>query len=205
MIQKLQEGCIKHVESEYFLRKHNGWKIHLTVKPENHCLVYLHLLHNVPYNSKYGDSDQTGKDFTTYIGSWDDMQHCAEGLEKNIGHVLEPPSGEGLHTDLVVAPKIAARFNVTNFRFHQWGHKGISFLWEDANYMLGKKQGNIEKFKKDYQRDLRKYIERSYNLLNEEYGVYFNGSNQQMKKIIQAFLDGRTEPAWVILKKQGAE
>jgi hypothetical protein len=187
MAQTLEEGCIKYVENEYEKRNATGWKIHLTVRPENHHLVYEYL-QSIPYTSKYGQSDQTGKDFTIYIGSWDDMQHCAEDLEKKIGHMLESPTGNALYHDLVITPKVAARFDLRDPRFAQWGHKGISHFRKDVGFKMFER----EKFKKDEQGYLRKFVERAYNTLNEKFGVYFSGSNQQLTKLIRAFLNGET-------------
>ena len=139
-----REGTIKSVNNEYFQRKEAGWKIHLNVRIKNHKFVYEYLKLNCPYTCKYAKhSGQIGKDFTIYVGSWDETERFAKILEEKIVEKLEFPNGDTLIGDLPITPKIMIRFDTPKLSpFHQYGYYGVPILINDVqDTMLSKDRG----------------------------------------------------------------
>lgn len=91
-----------------------GWKIHLTVSKENQQVVLEWLAddENCMFPFKQGDhGGQTGKDFTIYVGDWNNLKRYAKRLQNKIGNLLGYPEGDALDTDIVINPCVAARFD----------------------------------------------------------------------------------------------
>lgn len=180
-----REGTIKSVNNEYFERKEAGWKIHLNVRIKNHKFVYEYLRLNCPYTCKYAQhSGQTGKDFTVYVGSWDETERFGRTLEERIGEKLEYPTGDTLIDDLPVTNKVMARFDTPrlfNPQFHQYGYYGVPLLEVDVLNTMGSSDKGIIKIKKA--------VRRAWLELLRIYGGYFNGTYNQAGNKIADFLN----------------
>ena len=171
-----KEGMIKRVENEFF-RNNCGWKIHLKVREESHEIVFRYLLGTCPYSCKYKSADEdAGKDFTIYVGSFDETEKYAEELTKNLEALLERTERDAAISDLNINDKVSARFQPpgNNSLFVNTGFLGIPLLRVD----LDSAQYDKPKF------DEIKAIERAYGKLNELLGNYFTGSRMQVRQIL---------------------
>src|SRR3989344_7668309 len=159
---------------EFFKRGEFGWKMHLAVQPQNHQLVYDWILDNSPYEAKYGRSDQIGKDFTIYIGSFDEAEAYALTIANLLRDYLEDVQGDAANEDIAITDKTAIRFDAgrTNPDFHQYGSKGIPFL----NHDVSQRRWGKEKFNRE------EAMNRAYRILKYKYKEYFTGSKQQVEK-----------------------
>ncbi len=181
-------GQPKDVSGDY-VSFNAGWKIHLHVRPKNHKFVYYWLIQNCKYGWKYLSGGEGGKEFTIYIGSWDETEQFARILMQAIGSTLEEPIGDIVKDDIRVYEKIWARFdakgrqdlNGMQIWFHQYGSHGLPYIESDmAKYMHNRNE--ILKNQRKYQAE---FLERSYKLLNQKFGTYFRGSmNQVAKRIV---------------------
>lgn len=164
---------IKDISGDY-LKFREGWKIHLAVRPENHELVNNWLLTNCKYGYKYGKAaGQTGKDFTIYVGSWDETEAFAARVTQEIGNLLEKVTGDAALDDLHITPKTAARYDTRTPGFHQYGAKGIPFLMDDVAQKIWNKAFNE-----------REAMERAYGILAARHGTYFTGTNNRVRQLL---------------------
>lgn len=87
-----------------------GWKIHLTVRPQNYEMVDMWLDKNHPgqYKLLHG-GDPGEKDFTIYVGHKDDAIRLSRKMLTEIGHLLERNNAGG--EDIKIHEKIAMRFD----------------------------------------------------------------------------------------------
>lgn len=173
-------GQPRSVSGDY-ARIGGGWKIHLHVKPKNHKFVYYWLLQNCRYGWKYFSGGEEGKEFTIYVGSWDETEEFARILMHVLGSKIESPIGDILKDDLKVHEKVWARFNApSRVTFHQYGSHGLPYLnFDMERYIFERDQ--ILKAENAYK---AQFLGRSYNLLNQGFGVYFRGTRNQVTKRI---------------------
>ena len=95
-----------------------GWKIHLNVAPSNVKNVSTFLLDN-GYSHKYLKANvDAGKIFTVYTGSKTLTEQLVKEIYKGVGGFLEDPKTT---QDILVAPRIAARFVAGNSHLFQGG------------------------------------------------------------------------------------
>ncbi len=134
---ELKEGMIKRIENDFF-KKGAGWKIHLTVNPDNQRRVYDWLLENCPYSCKYKSADKdAGKDFTIYIGSYDETEVFGVRLTKELGNLLLNTGSDAAVTDLGITQKIGARFQPPKIEeFGENGYHGMPLLFADASNQI---------------------------------------------------------------------
>jgi len=173
-----KEGMIKQITGEYE-RSRSGWKIHISGNPNNHKTIYDWLLKNSPYGCKYlSNSEQTGKDFTIYVGSWMDTVDFAARIHNELGNILDKIKGDALNDDLKITDKVAARFDTNLDGFHQYGTNGLPYLKEDiakSTGLFGYKKENFNK---------KEALRKSFDILNRTYGTYFSGPNQRVKEFV---------------------
>lgn len=169
---------IKQITGQYERFK-AGWKIHISSNPNNHKIIYEWLLKNSPYGCKYlSNSEQTGKDFTIYVGSWMDTIDFAAKIHNELGDILYNINGDALNHDLKITNKVAARFDTRLDDFHQYGTNGLPYLKEDiakSTGLFGYKKENFNK---------KEALRNSFNILNNTYGEYFSGPKQRAKEFV---------------------
>lgn len=172
-----KEGMIKQITGEYDKYK-AGWKIHLSGSFNKHKMIYDWLLKNSPYGCKYLSSDQTGKDFTIYVGSWMDTIDFAAKIHNELENILNDVNGDALNDDLKITNKVAARFDTTLSDFHQYGTNGLPYLKEDIAKSTGLYGYKKENFNK------KEALRTSFNILINTYGEYFSGPKQKVKEFV---------------------
>ncbi|MBS3174511.1 hypothetical protein J4440_01390 [Candidatus Woesearchaeota archaeon] len=166
-----KKGMIKRIENDFF-KKNAGWKIHLAVDEVNQTRVYHWLLDHSPYSCKYKSADEdAGKDFTIYIGGYDETEKFVIRLEREIGNLLKPSEKDAKITDLGLTENVCARFQPPkNGLFGSNGYHGIPLLFSDASKAIWDKENlNIENA-----------LKLSYQQLSQIYGKYFTGSKNQV-------------------------
>jgi hypothetical protein len=117
-----------------------GWKLHLTTKNKVSISKYLK---DKGYVHKIGkNAGQAGKDITIYVGKKDDAIRIAKEINKDIGNLLDNPTGDVLLTDVIVDGKVMGRFDPRDNKFHQYGGRGFPYLKADQMQLL---YGNMTK------------------------------------------------------------
>lgn len=157
--------------------KKGGWKLHLTVKPENYAAVdeWLFSNHLGSYKLLAG-GDPGYEDFTIYIGSRIDTEEFARKIETDIGHLLEISTvgGPG-ERDMLFGEqkKVAGRFDIQGTEGgRRLGLGRAEASHEGIPFMAG---GDIHPW--DIETRKRKFgqIDNTRKELVEEYGEYFTG------------------------------
>lgn len=100
-----------------------AWKVHLSVSSENQDQVedyldkYLEEEWKKPSSERRAqiykrgnNGGQTGKDFTVYSGSKEQVDALAQDLSRNLAGLLEVPHGDALKSDISLAPNVVGRF-----------------------------------------------------------------------------------------------
>lgn len=170
--------------SSAYLEK-GGWKLHLTVKPENYADVdrWLHANHKGKY--KLGAGGEPGeKDFTIYIGSRADTDVMVRKMSSEIADLLEENAAGA--DDMLFTSKIAGRFDVQHTKLGKekeiryYGFNGVPYDQRAAdvragvNYSFARDKSNPEyKAKRDQVR--KEQTERMRRMLEKLYGEYFTG------------------------------
>ncbi|MGV8086213.1 MAG: hypothetical protein ACP5N1_01150 [Candidatus Woesearchaeota archaeon] len=178
--------------SDKIISRHAYWKIHLVVRPENQKTVYDWLFddNNCPHGWKYKYADQEDKDFTIYIGSYDDTLAFASKLLKAVGNRIELANEKTLWSDIEILSKISARFRVHEDSFTKYGFLGIPVLKVFSNNIssiFNKTRG------KEKLEQYKLMIEKSHDVLRRAYGVYYYGSGEDfVKRFICPFLNKDT-------------
>jgi hypothetical protein len=186
----LKEGQVRAISDNILKRHGDCWKIHLSVKPNNHKIVYGWLFdeHNCPYGWKYGYADQKSKDFTIYVGSYDDVLAFSSKIVRQLGDYLEEPTSDTLWCDVRIFPKIAARFSVHGSDFTKYGFLGIPSLKATANILnptIRKSKSSEERFNA-----YKQLVDKSHDFLRRAYGVYYYGSGEDfVKRFVAPFLN----------------
>lgn len=122
----------RHVNSPESRRyiDYGGWKIHLTVRPENYEMVDMWLDKNHPGQYKLLHGGDAGeKDFTIYIGDKDDAIILARKMLRDIGNLLERNNAGS--EDVKLHEKIAMRFDPRGEKNRFKGRAGF-----DGDYRL---------------------------------------------------------------------
>jgi hypothetical protein len=182
----LKEGLIK-IGNTDFDKKKVGWKIHLSVKESNQIEVFNFLVKFCPYTCKYKAGGELGKEFTIYIGSWDETEKFASLLEKNLKEKLSNICGDCLRTDLPITEHIAARFSFNEPRksdYEQYGYFGIPYLRSERTETLKLLPfpSTIEEASKEKFLIIKELLKKSYLELNKTFGKYFTGKDNRVGK-----------------------
>lgn len=171
----------------------SGWKIHLAVNPENYQYVFRWLFLNGPYDYKHlhGGEADSGKDFTIYIGSWDDLFSFAGIIETELGDRLKDFDQKLNTDDLRVYQHVGARFQLSDKlqsdydyrkKFDKYGFSGPSFLYCDIMTLLeqhGFEKNNILAFSQHLWGLYKEVLAiRGYKELGKMFGDYFLGAKR---------------------------
>jgi hypothetical protein len=206
----IQPGA-RHVNSpqsqEYALK--GGWKIHLTVKPQNYDMVDMWLDKNHPgqYKLLYG-GDPGEKDFTIYVGHKDDAIRISRKILNEIGNLLERNNAGS--EDIKLHEKIAMRFDPRGkYRFIgtpgfdgntgvYYGRNGIPYdsrasdIRQQINIHLMNKErhgqrypsGQLYEFEpeqlKYWEKKLLEHEDQIKKDLEKQYGTRFIGSGNEV-------------------------
>ena len=186
-----REACIA-----YWRR--GGWKLHLTVKPENYEAVDKWLWEN--HRGQYkllrgGDSGQ--KDFTVYIGSKEDADAFAKKIQDKIGDLLEPSNAGG--SDRLFSEKVAQRFDVGHTLWGKtrgldyYGYNGIPGDRLSQLYNVAAIDAKEPSEKEEWREKGRNHLRKIGDCLVKEFGEYFTGPGGRLAE---------AEPAPYSLEKQ---
>ncbi len=174
-----KSGMIKTVLDEFHKRE-VGWKLHLNILIQNHNHVWNWLNINCPYTCKYRMGGEEGKDFTIYIGPYDEAQNFALRLEKS-SLELEQIHPDTLSSDMPITQRIAGSFSFDKYQqsnYTRYGWYGVPFCNEDKkNYIAILPLTKLDASK---ERILKELIKKAYLKLQQEYGTYFTGTKQQV-------------------------
>ncbi|MCX5708681.1 MAG: ATP-binding protein [Candidatus Omnitrophica bacterium] len=170
---------ITDIEKDNDYGKNGGWKLHLTVKPENYAAVDKWLFNN--HERQYGQykllrgGDRGEKDFTIYIGSWENAKRVADKIESEIGHFLEKSKASG---DKMFSNKglVAGRFDIQHIELYKEykneGRNGVPFddrAVTDRNWApVGEREALITK-----------HVDRIDAFLRDTFGEYYTGPENQ--------------------------
>jgi GNAT superfamily N-acetyltransferase len=143
----------------------SGWKLHLTVAPENIDVAREKLRElGITFKHEAGGTHEDGKDFTVYLGSKDKADSVANQINDTLGDLLADPQGDVLGDDMPMVGKVMGRFDAERgSEFHQYGTQGIPALLEDVKNNFGKKLKDL-----DYTKARQK--------LAAKYGEFFTGT-----------------------------
>ena len=101
-------------------REGRGWKLHLTVNPENIAAATESLRNlGVLFKHESGGTHEEGKDFTIYIGSKAKAARIAGEISKGMADLLAEPQGDVLKDDTPMASRVMGRFDVGD-PYHQY-------------------------------------------------------------------------------------
>lgn len=180
----------------------SGWKIHLAVNPENYQYVFRWLFLNGPYDYKHlhGGEADSGKDFTIYIGSWDDLFSFAGIIETELGDRLKDFDQKLNTDDLRVYQHVGARFQLSDKlqsdydyrkKFDKYGFSGLSFLYCDIMTLLeqhGFEKNDIMAFSRELWGLYKELLAiRGYKELGKMFGDYFLGAKRP--NLLSKFID----------------
>jgi hypothetical protein len=168
-------------------KKKGGWKLHLSVKPENYAAVdrWLFENHKGQYKLLSGGAPEEGKDFTVYIGSKVEADALATKMTSEIDGLLE--ASKAGTEDLKLTPKIAGRFDVqsTGKGFSELGLKyygidGVPFdkkAMDRTSVAFGAQLRSPQDaaLKEKYFQQQRIEAQRIEGILASEYGEYYTG------------------------------
>ena len=136
-----------HKEAVEALQPGKGWKLHLNFDHTNRDVVsrigiVLERLmgRGIVVNFKIGqgggvECGAPGKEATVYVGHGYRAKSVAKFLHNNYSYLLKPPAGDTLVDDILMAPLIAARFDLSHTYYHdfnQYGWHGIPFVMGDG-------------------------------------------------------------------------
>jgi|WetSurMetagenome_2_1015567.scaffolds.fasta_scaffold354977_2 hypothetical protein len=202
----------RHINSPESIEYHDkhGWKIHLTVKPQNYDAVDIWLDRNHPGQYKLlAGGDAGEKDFTVYVGRKDDTIRLARRMLQEIGHLLERNNAGG--EDIKIHEKIAMRFDPRGNRIRYvgrpgWdGHTGVYYgkngipydrramdILGQINMQLRAKERNGQRYPSGqlytfdpkqleyWEKELLKHEEIIKNDLEKQFGSRFTGSGNEV-------------------------
>lgn len=185
-------------ECEYFKKNRIGWKIHLFIRKSNIPKVYVWLF-NKGECFKISATGEKGKNITIYIGSMDKALNLAKELHMDIDHYLEYPQGGSTTGNVLLFPKVSARFDYKDNEsgldgFNQYGIYGVPLL--NMHYVSFCKSGKYRtsegKLKANAEDTLKEWLEEDYAKLKQKEGNYFIGS----KKTFEDYLDKLLKQNW---------
>lgn len=198
----------RHVNTpaSQFYREYGGWKLHLTVRPENYAIVdsWLDRNHEGQYKLLHG-GDPGEKDFTIYVGYKDDAIRLARKITSEIGNYLEISNAGS--EDIYITPKVAARFDPRGDKFRYmgktgsmvnsrqlfYGKRGIPYdsraaeIREQIN--LEKRFGTSPERKKYWEEALQNREQDIKKELGDQFGIMFTGTGEntllRRKKVVK--------------------
>lgn len=167
---------VTNEEARQEYMKTGGWKLHLTVRPENFKVVdeWLFTHHRGQYKLLSGGEE--GKEFTVYVGSKDRAMSLSMEIERQIGEFLEEnAAGSG---DAMLTRKVAGRFDFqwlakaqeTGLKYN--GHDGVPFdsaAMRATDRFVGK--GDTPEFRRVAESQKKRIEE----ILLREFGDYYVG------------------------------
>jgi len=159
-----------------------GWKLHLSVSPENYRKVdeWLHENHKGQYKLLSGGSPEEGSDFTVYVGDRDAADGLAGKIESEIGDALNDFAGG---KDAVFNKKVGGRFDVSrtgNIKDVPWefpGALGIPLDEKSLNDILF--SGDVPRTRDEYIAKAKPYLDRIDSELAKKYGSRYTGTKKQ--------------------------
>jgi len=114
-----KSGMVKNSPLEHYPYGINtGWKIHITVNPQNYMFVWLWLKFNCDYGWKH-TAYATGKEFTVYTYSWENNASFSRKIFDGLNDKLEEPTEKMKMSHITLLGKITTRFNFVG------GTKGV--------------------------------------------------------------------------------
>lgn len=160
--------------SEY--NKNGGWKLHLTVNPENYSAVDSWLEKNHPGAYKLLSGGDAGeKDFTIYVGDKKAASELSEKIESQIGDKLAKNNAGS--DDAMFTGKVSGRFDVANggSGLRYYGRDGLPYdkSAKEAEYQI--QQADSPEQKAHWQKILGNHEARIHKALSEKYGDRFTG------------------------------
>lgn len=158
------------------------------------------MLHNCSYGWKYFKGGDAGeKEFTVYIGSWDNMEAFATKINSELGGFIETGK-DILLGDIRVVGKVFARFDADMWNDTQpqsiflpkYGIFGCPLLREDITFWASKEvsrgiyreieTGRVRKSSLDF---LKEKFQKALSRTSQIFGSYFYGNRQQYTNLIK--------------------
>jgi hypothetical protein len=173
-------GGFRHVDSsqskDYI--KQGGWKLHLSVTPDNYQAVDEWLDKNHPGQYKLLSGGEPGEsDFTVYVGDKASADSLSTKIKNEIGDRLSPIQGND--SDVLLNEKVSARFDVSNkgSGFEYYGRDGIPFDQHAKDLEASIRWASTQAEKKKYESLLSEHIEKIKSTLASKYGSRFSGES----------------------------
>lgn len=160
--------------------KQGGWKLHLSVKPENYKAVdeWLHKNHKGQYKLLSGGSPEEGSDFTIYVGHKDAANALAGKIESEIGGLVNDFKG-GAVKDSAFNKKVGGRFDVSRtgpLKEVPWDYAGSAGIPLDREAMDAiLHTGNKPTTPEEYAAKAAPHVARIQKELEKKYGERFSG------------------------------
>lgn len=154
----------------------DGWKLHLSVLPENAHSVSEYLkTQGYPHKFLSGGDIDDGKIFTIYLGDYTFTKTEAEKIAIGLqGKLCKPVD----HKEVEFGPGVVGRFRAEDPDFDSYGGAGVSYINTKKVPVGGRPCGyqhNIEASlnEEDLQKFRDELQKKSFELLFKKYGDYF--------------------------------
>lgn len=171
--------------------KKGGWKLHLTVKPENYEAVDRWLFRNHKGQYKFLKGGDAGeKDVTVYIGDRTEAESLAQRMTGDIGNLLEYNNAG--RDDVLLTTRVAGRFDIQAAKekspevrdISLYGKNGIPIDYDTGNLVhvrrMHQKSGDTQTVS-EYERRIDQNSQNIHETLKKNYGEYYTGSATQEK------------------------
>lgn len=162
-------------EAKEYMDK-GGWKLHLTVPPENYGDVdsWLDKNHSGPYKLLNG-GDPGEKDFTVYVGDKAKADSLASKIQNEIGDKLSKNNSGS--DDTAFTDKVSGRFGGQgeSGAYRYYGRDGIPYDQEAKEAESQVRMASDPENKAQWQQILSNHENRIKNELTEKFGSRFYG------------------------------